>query len=631
MKHALLVGVPDMGRQDGLRPAPNLVMMKDLLRDLGGWTVSECSGDATRREDVLRALDAMLDACGPEDTCLFYFFGHGGVVRFSGLAGDLGRRPVFYLATLRPEGSPRVGVLDVEISAALSRLDQICGNVTAILDCCHAASIVRDGEIPTITPPAWVAALDLQKEARDHLLAVESHPRIVRLFGSSSLRSAYAQRRPDGHHGRLTKGFVQVLREAELRCDRLSWDAVAHRVREQTSLSLGTEDQRVVLAGPRQRLLFSQRTTTLPRSTAYMPGEEAGRGWLRAGLLQGVEVGDRWGIAALTLGDDLEPRFITDAEVQRVELDRCEVTLLSSLPPQVPAGTSALLRGFERRMPVAVEASSSVMSAIEASGLLRAVPIDMPEVIARIREQPQSPSSSLSVHTPTLELCDADGHVLWERAPAYDAGLREVIELLEDRARAQRLVGALQANASTAARETTLYWRWGMIGRHEDPIELTGHDGMPRVHVGDRLWMQIGHRGFPPPHWFVSVVEIGVAGRPQLLNAHEPEGMEVGPGNSFYVGLRGHRKQQGLPLHWPSRVPPRGSRPSTLLMIASQRPIALGHLVRTPHPQDPAAFLAQGMLAEPYESTRGASSTPPVASPAWTWGRIDFELDPHRR
>jgi hypothetical protein len=629
MKHALLVGVADAA-PEGLRPGPNLAAMTTLLRDLGGWTIIECAGNTSTREDVVQALVAMVDACRPGDACLFYFFGHGGVVQFSGLSGELGKHPVFYIATLRPAGSPMVGVLDREISAALTRLDSICGNVTAILDCCHAASIVREDGIARIPAPAWVMALDRGELELE--LAVVSHPRIVRLFGSSSQRLAYAQRRPDGHHGRLTMAFVDVLREAELRCDRSSWDAVAHRVRERVSLDLGTEDQRVVLAGPRERLLFSPRTVALPRSAAFMPSGEATWGWLRAGLLQGVELGDRWGIAALTLGDDLEPRFVAEASVRRVELDRCEVSLVPTNAPgsaELPAGSSALLRGLERRMPVGVEASLAVTAAIEASSLLRVVPLTTAEVIARVCEQPEQP---------TLELRGADDQLCLDLVATDDAGLCEVVDLLEDRARAHRLVNALETNAATAARESTLHWRWGRIGEHKRPITLAaGSPGeapgeIPRLHANDRVWIQLCHLGFPPPHWFVNVVEIGVSGRPQLLNAHEPEGIEVVPGVPVYVGLRGLRRREGLPVVWPRRVPTRVPRRCTLLVLASQRPISLGHLVRTPAPDDWAAFAAQGLFAsKPPPGARGSAPAPPVATAAWTGGRIDYELDPRPR
>lgn len=552
MKRALLVGVPDLGKADGLRPAPSLAAMTALLEDLGGWQITTLAEGSTGREHVLAALDAMLAACGPHDTCLFYFFGHGGVVRFTPLPGPLGARPVFYLATLRPPGTPMIGVLDVELSDALTRLDQICGNVTAILDCCHSASIMRGGVIPEIAPPPWLTARAPQERQQPRVLAVESHPRIVRLFGASSLRHAYPEHRPDGHCGLLTKYFVEVLREAELRCHRLTWDAVAHRVREQASLARGMEDQRIVLAGPRQRLVFSSQTIAPPSSAAYMPSGEPGWGWIRAGVLQGIERGDRWAITSLALGDDLEPQVLTEAEVQEVELDRCTVTL--SVPwSHLRPGASALLLGFDR---------------------------------------------------------------------------------LEARAKADRLLSSLVANDATATRDGTLRWRWGRLGAQQRPHALGSssdeHQEIPRLHIDDRIWIELNHRGYPPPHWFVSVVLLDADGRLVVLNTREPEGMEVAPGVSARLGLRGGSEQQGLPVSWPLGVPPQRPCRSTLLVLASRRPIALGHLVHLPEPDDDA-LLAQGLGPSVRTPRPGSRTRGPVTSSGWTWDRIDFELDPRPR
>src|SRR5690606_24506681 len=81
-------------------------------------------------------------------TVLFYFFGHGGVVRFTDGPAELRLRPVFYLSLARRETDhERIGLLDVELSQSLRRMDSICQNVTAILDCCHSAHGVRGREV----------------------------------------------------------------------------------------------------------------------------------------------------------------------------------------------------------------------------------------------------------------------------------------------------------------------------------------------------------------------------------------------------------------------------------------------------------------------------------------------------
>jgi len=640
MKHALLVEVPEWDATTGLRPAATAATMAGLLAELGGWSIVVLEGSAATREGVLAALEGLLGTCGPNDACLFHFFGHGGMARFPALGGELGNRPVFYLATLRPPGSPMVGVLDFEVSAVLTKLDAICRNVTAIIDCCHSGSLVRSG--PAVEPPQWLSALAHTEGERVQLLAAESHPRIVRLSGASSLRTAYVRHGPEGPCGLVTRGFVDVVREAGLRCDRLTWDAVAHRIRESASRERKMEEQRVVLAGPRQRLVFSTDTVELPRSAAYVPSGEAhvearagegpepasgqscgrSRGWLRAGALQGVRAGDRWSIAALALDDALAPRFVADLVLERIELDRTEVSISSATPVELPVGASALLRETEQRMPVAVDGDATAAAAIEASGWLQRVPLDAPgvaRVVARAAE---------------LVVLDPEGRESWRTAATGTDGIHELVELLEDRARAARLLAAIEAVAPSAARDVPLRLRWGWFGpdgRALASASATPPVARPRMHVGDRMWLELVHEGVNPPHWFANVIELGADGRPRLLNAREPEGLELEPGSTVRIGVRGQRGRDGLRLVWPTGVPGPDPRPVSLLVLASQRPLPLGHLVRIADPDDDAAFVSQDLPPQLRGTTRGGGPPAPVASRGWTWLRVELELDPGPR
>lgn len=626
MKRALMVGVPERDTSGRLERVLGVDAMVELLDDLGGWSVKVLSGrDATRRA-VLHELEAMVAECRPDDTCLFYFFGHGGVVRFSDLRGELGRRAVFYLATLRPPGSSeRVGVLDVELSAALARLDRTCGNVSAIIDCCHAASMVRGDPIPTALAPPWARTLDDHGGGRDHLLAAQSHPRIVRLFGSSSMRTAYATKHPDGLFGLMTRCFVEVVREAGLRCDRLTWDAVAHRAREWASRQRGTEEQRVVLAGPRNRLVFSARAVPVPQSAAFVPAREEGRGWIRAGLIQGVRRGDRWMINELELDDALEPRACAEARIEEVGLDCAEVVL--STPGVRPAlGAMATMHALDRRLPVVVDGVSDVAEALRTSGLLRAVPPGSPEVIAMVRHaQGRARGQGL------IDIVDDEGRALWLDTTLDGGGLQRVIELLEDRARARVFERALGGGAGSAMCDTELTWSWGVLGPEGETRPWLSHGstrGPRRIRPGDRLWVEVRHCGSTPRNWFVSVVDVDLEGRLSLLNTNEPEGLEVISGETVYVGRRGHRRRQGLVCGWPRRVPADGPRRERLVLLASRRPFSLGHLVRVPAPDDPTAFAAQGLGLGVRSLVRGESSLPFVVSTDWAWAEIRFEVDP---
>ena len=197
-----------------------------------------------------------------------------------------------------------------------------------------------------------------------------------------------------------------------------------------------------------------------------------------------------------------------------------------------------------------------------------------------------------------------------------------------------RLLAAIEAMAPSAAREVPLRLRWGWFdadGRAVTSASVTPPAARPRLHADDRMWLELVHEGATPPHWFASVIELGADGRPRLLNAREPEGLELEPGSKVRIGLRGQRGRDGLRLVWPAGVPGPDPRPMGLLVLASQRPLPLGHLVRIADPDDDAAFVAQGLPARLGGTTRGSGPPPPETSRGWTWMRVDLELDPRPR
>ncbi|NJK31876.1 MAG: caspase family protein, partial [Deltaproteobacteria bacterium] len=224
MKRALLIGVGDAQVDAG----PNLDAMAALLSELG-WTSTRLEGRVATRERILAELATLEHAITsqpePDDALFFYYFGHGGAIYFTDCPGPIGERPVFYLCSARPRGAWEA-LLDVELTHALASIDRLCGNVSAVLDCCHSAQVVRDVELPSKPAPEWVRELSetqAQRHSDDGLLALESHPTIARLTGASSLRLAYYDRTTK--LGNLSAAFVAVVRaanEADLLA-RVTW------------------------------------------------------------------------------------------------------------------------------------------------------------------------------------------------------------------------------------------------------------------------------------------------------------------------------------------------------------------------------------------------------------------------
>lgn len=619
MRRALLIGVEDEHPDQRFRPAPSLAAMEVLLGELGDWTITRVEGLSATRENVLAALASLEGAVGPDDTCLLYFVGHGGIVEIRDVGPPLGRRPVFYIAAARPARSWTFeAICDIELSLCLARIDRVCCNVTAILDCCYSARTIRgDPAWPLYESPDWLR--DLAEQLRDvdfdDLLSPTSHPRIVRLAASSSLRTTFPEVRANGHLGRLTRLFVEVVREAELRIDRLTWDAVAHRVRERAIWLLGCEEQWVTLSGPRQRLLFSRLEAALPRTVGFVPRETGIGGWIRAGELQGVRVGDEWGLAELVLDDQLRPRWRSRMRVVATDLNRAELEHVIG-DDSAELGTSAHLLCTRRAAKVIVDGPEILKAAVARSAWLSLV------------GGADAAAEMLSLRDEIIEARSAGGEFAAARFSHDERGLAAAIQRLEDWTRARLLLAI--AGARDGAERSPIAVRWGRYLDRGTRQDMT-REAMPRLHVGDRVHLRIAAMA-GSVEWFVCAIGIDVAGRPMLLDASEPDGRELLGGETADIGWHAHRQLQGLESTWPEGVSADQPRSATIVILASRRPIQLGHLVHGSVddglPRDMARRTrarARGHLARPRPRTG--------PEPAYDWAAklIRYELDPQPR
>lgn len=320
MRRALLIGSPALGLDVSLA----LERMADLLEQLDFETVEILAGDEATRETLLTKLEHW--EVGGDDDCFVYYFGHAGQLCF--VDRPPGERRFGAITTASDERGDAYGlILDVELSDLLTRLDMRCGSTSVVLDCCHSGELVRAGSgralllgMPT---PAWASAALMRAEgALDHL-ALESSPRIARLMAASPMREAhsFADERGGRTLGHLTRAFVDVLLEVGEGWERLTWDAVAHAVRERVIATLGMESQWVCFAGPRERRLFSPERVEVPRTVGFV--HDAGdrrRGWVRTGALTGTRCGDAWRVEGID-GAGVE------VVVEGVELNRAQVVL----------------------------------------------------------------------------------------------------------------------------------------------------------------------------------------------------------------------------------------------------------------------------------------------------------------
>ncbi|GEM_PF-5817879 len=647
MKRALLVGVADEHPEHTFRPGPSLNAIHELLLALGGWTVVRLEGPAADRKGINTELAALEAAVGPEDTVLFHFAGHGGIVKIEDLPAPLGGRPLFYLATARA-GEPWsfTGLLDIELSLSLARIDRRCADVSVILDSCYSARVVRSPVWSLRDSPAWVHTLatQLPSTGSDGLLHPTSHPRIVRLAGSSSLRKSYADRHEHGDLGRLSGLFADVVREAQLDIGHLTWDAITHRIRERAIWRLGCEEQWVSLAGPRQRLLFSKREAPLPRSVGFVPrlqqGGSAGDGWIRAGALQGVHIGDEWGIATLTLDTQLRPRFAARVRVTAVDLNRAQV---APIEPSVdiedtrsalfPAhlGASALLLGVIKREPVTIGPGLGVLSEMLTQSTWIGIAADR----QLDGQPPRSPFAALVLVPPSPEL-EGERLELRGLAPGFPVparsftsdpeGYNAALEHLEDWARTRRLLEVARTTLGEASVAVS-------VSRARGPRlrpEALGSGPRLRLHVRDRLLVHLNCAAETRGR-FVSALVVDPAGCLRALDEAEPDGREILRGEFMTIGEHPHRSQQGILLTWPEHVPADQSRPLQLVILTSCRPIALGHLLAPtasagiPRPRRPRRNPLRGHLPQ------ARPRTGPVLSTDWSATILTIDLDPRPR
>jgi hypothetical protein len=596
-RRALLIGVPGGGINVKLA-AERLTL---VLRRLGFSKIEECTGDRASRAGILAALDRLLEHCEPDDAIFIHYFGHGGRVHFTDLGDD--RVFGYVTCTKNVRGGGFEGVLDIELSSRLTELDARCGNVTVMLDCCYSGELVRSGEDeeeknvrlashrsePT---PDWVRQVLATPPKHD--LALDSHPRILRLCGASAKQEAYAAERGGRHIGRMTEAFLEAIEEAGEHWEQLCWSTFGHRLREHVIAALRMEAQWVALAGPRARRLFSTEIVDLPGTVTFVPADEPGYGWLRAGWLQGVAAGDRWAIIDPRVDAEAGPRIVVTATVESAERSRSRVKL--DAEATVPPGAPAIVLAVGERFRVEVD-DLELREHIERSAWLAVG--QGAEVAARVRRE-----GDLFV------VESIDGSSL----PTHVEGSARTLALLEDRARVWAVLRSLAGNEPTAC---PVRWRWSLIDSPEAPLPESGAS----LQVGERVRIDLELPDGPPWNWFVSVVLIDPAGRPRLLNTRMPEGIELAPLDSEVIGVRrGRRGAQGIELRWPSDVDGQEG-PASLLLLTSRRPIELGHLV---HPQaldDDDALALQGLAGQTMRSIKKPEPTQGCA-----WGRFHFRL-----
>jgi hypothetical protein len=600
-----------------------------LLQRLGFEHLEQCVGSVATRQGVLDAVGSWVDRAEAGDSCLFYYFGHGKRVRFMDGTEPATDEDLIGLEVAKGAG---VGtVLNVELSRELARLERRCGDegsVVAIIDCCHASGAVRDGRAAAAitTRPGydvlhpqledWSRALLAELGAPRHEpLAVDGHPGIVQLAATSAWRSAF-QTAPESHLGLMTAVLVETLVEALARGvrvdEQLCWGMLVHRIRERVVQAKHLEEQWVTVSGPQDRALFVPRRVEMPRAVGFV-SIDAGHGYLRAGSLGGVRVGDRWAVVEPWLGQDGAVELLARGMVVAVEVNRAELRL--DTPLDLATGQVQACAVMTRAACPMVVCFGTPRGGTSTSGA---------ESLAAGSEWLRPAIASVMDAGGRVQVLDDAGRSLLDVASGEQARVRQ---RLEDLARRQYLLDLL--DQSLLHRGGEVDWRvWHHP--HEDAEPRTLAPGT-ELRVGDGVSFELINRpDRRSRHWFLAIVHIDVGGRLTLMHMRQPEGVELGSRATELVGQRFGGGRRGIRLTWPNGTPEHTPLPASFVMLAARRPLNLANLVRWQVHDLDEAFEIQRVLRvrDPQGPRSGSTTHPPQLADDWAWRTLGFMLVP---
>lgn len=148
-------------------------------------------------------------------------------------------------------------------------------------------------------------------------------------------------------------------------------------------------------------------------------------------------------------------------------------------------------------------------------------------------------------------------------------------------------------------------------------------DGMPRVLppcgaelvVGDRIFLAVENTS--PWAFRLSMFDVGVGLAVTLLNPNEPEGIDLGSGETTLLGAPEWRRMIGLELQWPQDTPSDEPREESLVVFISRDCLPLTSWATSSWSDAP--------------QTRGPSPQPRMTDVnAYIVRRVTFRLHPRK-
>jgi hypothetical protein len=511
-----------------------------------GFETHTLSGPEVTRARVKRLLCALHDELHAGDAFVLYFVGHGDKIQ--GTLGPLrsgGPRAedeILFLITydIFVDGETTPAIAGPELSKWLSPLADKIGNVTVILDCCRAATMVP-GKAPVDAEAVahhevilHRAAAALRAKYRGGPEGVtrgdRSETSIVRLVATTRNETAIERKESDGWTGLFTAALSQVLMQRRpYGGEERSWDQLLPELQE--IVLAGCPTQRPGVEGPRHRLPFSLRERR--DLDEYPCCLTAGRWIVDAGALHGIEVGDHF---------DLGPQ---GALAERVE-PHCSYLRVTARPPApAPRRTRRSLCG--RRDTIAWCSEQTLPPNPPGLQFLRG---EHAGAIATVEDRVAGPV-----------LCDPTGDVI-------HAGASGLLEAACRLARWCRQAPVLEALAS----DKLLHVTWGREGSTavlpRAGAELPAEAG---------IWVRASGTG-ERAEVFVSLFRLQADRHLVHLSDDLDHGISVSRNGSVDL-IQGPGI---LPLHWSPQVPADRPRDEALILLVSTHPRSFHRVGTTP-------------------------------------------------
>jgi hypothetical protein len=548
-----------------------------------GFQVASCVGEAATRTGILTAYRDLIARCGPGDAAALYYAGHGFATAGPGLDAR-GIVPVDYHASTEDDFR---GITAWELSILVAQLTARTRNVTAILDCCHAARMVRDGALRraaqrALPDPitrglaAHLAALRAQYGEACEAVAPGGNPDAVRIAACAPHEAAYEHEGPDGvWRGALTEALIAVL--ADVGDADVSWAALAPAIRGRVQRRY--REQRPELEGPLRRSLFAESEHAPDGMVAIHVGARQ-RVFVAAGALHGMARGDRYAVLPIDAPTRDAAAAIAELAIERVDALSAEGRIVDAPGRSValPADAIAVpLQRGARRYPVAIRAAPAAREAIARA------------VGAVITLEPAGGDDAGAIATLCLR-----GDELWVEDPigpvaapaAYPDELAIAVARAEGMAVAQALRD-LEGDHGVSARELAVSWG-AARGGERHPLRSSGD----ALGVHERIYVSL--RNCASRRLYAHVLSVGFEGAVELLTDEAPSGVVLSPGDPPH--LLGERLGElvGLPLEWPPGVARTAARVIEVVVIVATHPGSVEGLTAGPQPRRGGAGVVRG-------------------------------------